>query len=114
MGPPARRSHGARRGGRLRRGPKETIMSTYGDKNRAIAVTGIGIITSLGQGKAENWAKLTAGRSGIHALTRFPTTGLKTTIGGSVDFMNLPEFNAPNLTHAMARACVVEALTESG
>ncbi len=89
-------------------------MPAYGDKDRAIAVTGIGIITSLGKGKNENWAKLAAGRSGIHAITRFSTVGLKTTIGGSVDFMNLNEQTAPNLTHAMARACVLEALAESG
>ena len=36
-----------------------------------VAVTGLGIVTSLGQGKAANWEALTAGRSGIHAIERF-------------------------------------------
>ena len=45
-----------------------------------VAVTGMGIVTSLGQGQEENWAALTAGRSGIHAIARFPTEGLRTTI----------------------------------
>ena len=38
-----------------------------------VAVTGIGVVTSLGQGKADNWAALTSGKSGIHAINRFPT-----------------------------------------
>ena len=39
-----------------------------------VVVTGLGVVTSLGAGKAENWAKLTAGESGIRAITRFPPT----------------------------------------
>ena len=50
-----------------------------------IAVTGIGVVTSLGIGKSDNWAKLTAGVSGIRRISRFPTEGLRTTIAGSVD-----------------------------
>ena len=37
-----------------------------------VVVTGIGVVTSLGAGKDENWKKLTAGQSGIrshHALS---------------------------------------------
>jgi hypothetical protein len=41
-----------------------------------IAVTGMGVITSLGQGLQDNWAALTSGTSGIHKITRFPTEGL--------------------------------------
>ena len=32
----------------------------------------MGVITSLGQGLSDNWAALTAGVSGIHAINRFP------------------------------------------
>ena len=39
-----------------------------------VAVTGIGIVTSLGVGKADNWAALTSGRSGIHEITAFRPT----------------------------------------
>jgi 3-oxoacyl-[acyl-carrier-protein] synthase II len=31
---------------------------------KPVAVTGIGVLTSLGIGKADNWKKLTAGQSG--------------------------------------------------
>ena len=36
-----------------------------------VVVTGMGVVTSLGAGKADNWAKLTAGESGIRTVTRF-------------------------------------------
>ena len=49
-----------------------------------VAVTGMGIVTSLGQGQAENWSAVTAGRSGIHAITRFPKEGLRTKIAGTI------------------------------
>ena len=41
-----------------------------------VVVTGLGVVTSLGIGKADNWQKLTAGTSGIHSITRFATEGL--------------------------------------
>lgn len=76
-----------------------------------VVVTGMGVITSLGQGKAENWAKLAAGQSGIHRITRFPLDGLKTTIAGTVDFV--PFDNAPDLTTRMAALAAEEALAEA-
>ena len=64
-------------------------MASSHDKNGRpiVVVTGMGVITSLGAGKADNWARLTAGESGIHRITRFANEGLKTTIAGSVDFI---------------------------
>ena len=50
-----------------------------------IAVTGIGVVTSLGIGTSDNWAKLSGGVSGIRRISRFPTEGLRTTIAGAVD-----------------------------
>jgi 3-oxoacyl-[acyl-carrier-protein] synthase II len=60
---------------------------TYRDQagRPVVVVTGLGVVTSLGTGKADNWRKLTAGASGIHAITRFPTDALKTRIAGTVD-----------------------------
>ena len=59
-----------------------------------IAVTGMGVVTSLGAGKKENWAKLTSGTSGIHAITRFPTDHLKTTIAGTIESTRIPVISA--------------------
>jgi 3-oxoacyl-[acyl-carrier-protein] synthase II len=64
-------------------------MAARKEAGMAVAVTGIGIVTSLGRGRDVNWQKLTAGTSGIHRITRFPTEGLRTTIAGSVDFMDV-------------------------
>jgi 3-oxoacyl-[acyl-carrier-protein] synthase II len=79
-----------------------------------VAVTGMGVVTSLGQGKSDNWAALTAGRSGIHAITRFPTMGLRTTIAGTVDGLFAGHFTAPDLSEKLATLAAEEAVTESG
>jgi 3-oxoacyl-[acyl-carrier-protein] synthase II len=78
-----------------------------------IAVTGMGIITSLGAGKNENWTKLIKGISGIHRLTRFPTDGLRTTIGGSIDFVDVNPMTANNLSFAFAEIAADEAIAQA-
>lgn len=82
--------------------------------SKPIAVTGIGILTSLGEGKAENWRRLSAGESGIHRLTRFPIDNLRTTIGGSVDFLPVDPLDNSNFSFEMARRAAREAIEESG
>jgi 3-oxoacyl-[acyl-carrier-protein] synthase II len=89
-------------------------MSRRGASNRPVAVTGIGIVTSLGRGQEENWRKLAAGTSGIHRITRFPIDGLRTTIGGSVDFLDIDPISAPALSLALAREVCAEAIAQSG
>ncbi|WP_341988574.1 beta-ketoacyl-ACP synthase [Azorhizobium sp. AG788] len=79
-----------------------------------VVVTGIGIVTSLGQGKEDNWAKLTAGESGIHRITRFPIEGMRTTIAGTVDFLFDERVAAPNLSQKLATLAAEEAISEAG
>jgi 3-oxoacyl-[acyl-carrier-protein] synthase II len=81
-----------------------------------VVVTGIGLVTPLGLGVAENWAALRAGRSGITRITRFPTDHLRTTIAGTV---TLPGTDMGALTSAgrverYAALAAEEALAESG
>src|SRR6204780_1959497 len=66
-----------------------------------VVVTGMGVVTSLGAGKADNWKKLTAGESGIRTITRFPTEGLKTTLAGTVDFVPVEPFSSTGLTERL-------------
>ena len=79
-----------------------------------VVVTGMGVITSLGAGKTDNWAKLTAGESGIRTVTRFPIDGLKTTMAGTVDFVTVEPFSTVGLTEQIALMVTEEALEQSG
>ncbi|OLP61488.1 beta-ketoacyl-ACP synthase II [Xaviernesmea oryzae] len=79
-----------------------------------VAVTGMGVMTSLGQGLDDNWRALTSGISGIHAISRFPTDGLSTRIAGTVDFLDLPVQNAVERSYAMAQETTIEALAQAG
>ena len=79
-----------------------------------VVITGMGVITSLGQGKADNWGALSGGKSGIRRISRFPIAGLRTTIAGTVDFVTVPEFSAPALSERLAELVMEEALAESG
>ena len=79
-----------------------------------VAVTGLGVVTSLGQGKQTNWEALTAGRSGIHRIERFPIDGLRTTIAGTVDFLFDAPFTAPQLSEKLATLAAEEAVSQSG
>src|SRR6516165_3996463 len=91
------------------------MTSALNKKARPIVVvTGMGVITSLGAGKAENWAKLTEGRSSIHRINRFPNEGLKTTIAGTVDFVPVDPFCSTELAERMAALVAEEAIAESG
>ncbi len=78
-----------------------------------VVVTGLGVITSLGAGKADNWARLTAGESGIHAITRFPTDGLRTRIAGTIDFLP-PQSNSAALSEEFAAIAAEEAISQAG
>jgi 3-oxoacyl-[acyl-carrier-protein] synthase II len=79
-----------------------------------VVVTGMGVVTSLGAGKADNWKKLTAGESGIRTITRFPIDGLKTTMAGTVDFLTVEPFSSTGLTERLADLATEEALEQSG
>ncbi|MGY8677196.1 beta-ketoacyl-ACP synthase [Bradyrhizobium sp. UFLA05-153] len=79
-----------------------------------VVVTGMGIMTSLGAGKADNWSKLVAGQSGIRTITRFPTDGLKTTMAGTVDFVSVDPFSSTGLSERMAEMVTEEALDQAG
>jgi 3-oxoacyl-[acyl-carrier-protein] synthase II len=78
-----------------------------------VVVTGRGVVTSLGAGKRENWDKLAAGQSGIRAISRFATEGLKTRIAGTVDFVPAEPFCAPALSERFAEMAIAEAIDEA-
>jgi 3-oxoacyl-[acyl-carrier-protein] synthase II len=79
-----------------------------------VVVTGMGVLTSLGQGQADNWKALTAGVSGVRRISRFPIEGLRTTIAGTVDFISVEEPSAPALSQRLAELVIEEAVAEAG
>ena len=78
-----------------------------------VAVTGIGAVTSLGFGVADNWSRLLAGQSGIRRITRFPTDHLKTAIAGTVDLPGGEGFTSPVRVERMAAMVMEEAIAEA-
>jgi len=78
-----------------------------------VVVTGMGVVTSLGAGKTDNWAKLTAGVSGIRTVTRFPIGGLRSTMAGTVDFVTVEPFSSTGLTERLADIAAEEAIEQS-
>ena len=91
-------------------------MASIRDKSGrpVVVVTGMGVVTSLGAGKDDNWKKLTAGESGIRAITRFNTEGLKTRIAGTVDFVPVEPLTSPALAGRLAEVAAEEAVAQSG
>src|SRR4051812_18030812 len=79
-----------------------------------VVVTGMGVVTSLGAGKADTWKNLSAGKSGIKNITRFATEGLKTRFAGTVDFVPAEPLSAPELSERLADLAAEEAVTEAG
>ena len=55
------------------------------DPNIRLAVTGAGIICSIGRNKAEVWKAIEESRAGIHKLTRFPGETFPTDIAAEVE-----------------------------
>jgi 3-oxoacyl-[acyl-carrier-protein] synthase II len=89
--------------------------ATRDKKGRPIvAVTGIGVVTSLGVGKSDNWAKLAGGTSGIRRISRFATEGLRTTIAGTIDEVYRDSMSPAELSERIALLAGDEAIAEAG
>jgi 3-oxoacyl-[acyl-carrier-protein] synthase II len=91
-------------------------MARYRDRagRPIVVVTGMGVVTSLGTGTADNWRKLVAGESGIHAITRFETEGLKTRIAGTIDFIPIERLSSPELSQRLGAIVAEEAIADAG
>ena len=59
---------------------------------RRVVVTGLGMITPLGNNVSETWESILKGRSGIAPLDHFDTTDFTVRIGGSVKDLPLDDY----------------------
>ena len=78
-----------------------------------VVVTGLGVVSSLGEGKEDNWNKLTSGVSGIRRITRFPIDELRTEIAGIIDWQGSGQYCAPAHSLSLAKKSAAEAIQQA-
>lgn len=59
---------------------------------RRIAITGLGAVSPLGNNVADNWANLSAGKSGIRRITKFDTSAYTVQIAGEVREFDVTQY----------------------
>jgi 3-oxoacyl-[acyl-carrier-protein] synthase II len=59
---------------------------------RRVVVTGLGIVSPVGNDVAAAWASILAGRSGIDVIRRFDTANFPTHFGGEIRELNLEPY----------------------
>lgn len=83
------------------------------DLSTRIAVTGAGIICSIGRDKAEVWRAIAESRAGIAKLTRFPGETFPTDIAAEAD-ADLPRSKRLSRTDLLAVTAAREAIEQAG
>ena len=59
---------------------------------RRVVVTGLGLISPVGNNVADGWANLVAGKSGIANITKFDATNFSTRFAGEVKGFNVEDY----------------------
>ena len=88
---------------------------------RRVAITGIGLVTPVGNDAPSTWAGLVAGRSGLGSITNFDASGFSARIGAEVknfpDDAGIPDRKLGKFAsrmHRFALAAAEEALADAG
>jgi len=87
---------------------------------RRVVVTGLGMLSPLGNSVAEGWSAALAGKSGIGQITRFDVTGFPCTIAGSIPgfdvskYMPAKEARRMDLFMQYGVAAGVQAIADAG
>ena len=91
------------------------------NQRRRVAITGIGMVTPVGNDAPTTWANLQAGRSGLGTIRHFDASGFPVRIGAEIkNFDAAAVINNPKLMryatrpHRFALAAAEEALTDAG
>lgn len=83
------------------------------DLSIRLAVTGAGIVCSIGRNKAEVWQSIVESRAGIGKLTRFPGEAFPTGLAAEVA-AELPKAKRLSRTDLLAVIAAKEAIDEAG
>lgn len=87
---------------------------------RRIVITGIGLVTPLGNTRSTNWQAITAGQSGIGPITRFDASSMAAKMAGEVrDFDPHSIMEPKEIRHYdrfihLAMTATAEALADAG
>lgn len=85
-----------------------------------VVVTGLGLITSLGNDLATNWEGLTQGKSGVGPITGYDTTDFRVHFGAEIKdfdptlYMDRKEARRNDVYEQLAIATTRQALAQSG
>lgn len=62
---------------------------------RKVAITGLGIVSPVGNSVPEAWENIIAGKSGITQITRFDISDFSSKIAGEVKEFDVAEYLSP-------------------
>ena len=68
---------------------------------RRVVVTGLGIVSPVGNTVDEAWANLLAGKSGIANITRFDASAINCHFAGEVKGLDLDQYISPKEARTM-------------
>ena len=68
---------------------------------RRVVVTGLGIVSPVGNDVRSTWGSIVAGRSGIAPVSRFDTTNFQTHFGGEIRELDLAQYMSPKEARRM-------------
>jgi 3-oxoacyl-[acyl-carrier-protein] synthase II len=87
---------------------------------RRVVVTGLGIVSPVGIGVAENWKNILSGKSGITRITRFDPSAFSSQIAGEVkgfdpgQYLSVKEIRRMDTFIHYGLAAGIEAIKDSG
>jgi 3-oxoacyl-[acyl-carrier-protein] synthase II len=87
---------------------------------RRVVITGMGIVSPVGNSVKESWSNILAGKSGINTLTNLETEGQTVKFGGSVKNFEITDYLKPKDAKKMdifihyGMAAGIQAIEDSG
>jgi 3-oxoacyl-[acyl-carrier-protein] synthase II len=87
---------------------------------RRVVVTGLGLVSPVGNNVADGWANLVAGKSGIATITKFDATNFSTRFAGEVKDFNVEDYMPAKEARHMdtfihyGMAAGIQAMQDSG